>query len=73
MRLGEARRIVIKIGSALVVEPKTATPRTEWMAGVAADVAALRANGAEVVLVSSGAVALARRALGLTKRVLKLE
>ena len=73
MRLGEARRIVIKIGSALVVEPKTATPRTEWMAGVAADVAALRAHGAEVVLVSSGAVALARRALGLTKRVLKLE
>jgi len=73
MRLGEARRIVIKIGSALVVEPKTATPRSEWMAGMAADVAALRANGAEVVLVSSGAVALARRALGLTKRVLKLE
>jgi hypothetical protein len=34
MRLGEARRIVIKIGSALVVEPKTATPRSEWMEGV---------------------------------------
>jgi len=71
--LSTARRIVIKIGSALVVDPRTATPRTAWMAGVAADVAALRAEGREVVLVSSGAVALARRALGLTKRVLKLE
>ena len=73
MTLNEARRVVIKIGSALVVDPATATPREGWMAGVAADVAALRAQGKEVVLVSSGAVALARRALGLTKRVLRLE
>ena len=73
MTLNEARRVVIKIGSALVVDPATAAPREGWMAGVAADVAALRAQGKEVVLVSSGAVALARRALGLTKRVLRLE
>ncbi|RVT96822.1 glutamate 5-kinase [Rhodovarius crocodyli] len=73
MTLNEARRVVIKIGSALVVDPATATPREGWMDQVAADVAALRASGKEVVLVSSGAVALARRALGLTKRVLKLE
>ena len=73
MTLATARRIVIKIGSALVVEPRTATPRTEWMAGIAADVAALRARGVEVVLVSSGAIALARRALGLTRRTLRLE
>ena len=71
--LASARRIVVKIGSALVVDEKTAAPRAAWLALVAADVAALRARGAEVVLVSSGAIALARRALGLTRRTLRLE
>lgn len=71
--LASARRIVVKIGSALVVDEKTAAPRAAWLASVAADVAALRARGAEVVLVSSGAIALARRALGLTRRTLRLE
>jgi glutamate 5-kinase len=68
-----ARRIVVKIGSALVVDDRTAEPRAAWLASVAEDVAALRARGAEVVLVSSGAVALARRGLGLTRRKLRLE
>jgi glutamate 5-kinase len=71
--LRAARRIVVKIGSALVVDEATAAPREAWLAGVAADVAALRARGAEVILVSSGAIALARRALGLTRRKLRLE
>lgn len=72
--LATARRIVVKIGSALVVDNATATPRTAWLAGVAQDVAALRARGAEVILVSSGAIALARHALGLTrKKTLRLE
>jgi len=71
--LGTARRVVVKIGSALVVDERTAAPRETWLASVAADVAALRARGAEVVLVSSGAIALARRALGLTRKRLKLE
>lgn len=68
-----ARRIVVKIGSALVVDDRTAAPRSAWLASVAADVAALRARGAEVVLVSSGAIALARRALALTQKKLRLE
>ncbi len=71
--LATARRIVVKIGSALVVDETTTAPRTAWLASVAADVAALRAGGAEVVLVSSGAISLARRALGLTRRALRLE
>ena len=71
--LATARRIVVKIGSALVVDPETASPRADWLASVAADAARLRASGAEVVLVSSGAVALARHALGLTRRALRLE
>ena len=71
--LAGAKRVVVKIGSALLVEEKTAAPRAAWLAGVAADVAALRARGTEVILVSSGAIALARRALGLTRRKLRLE
>jgi glutamate 5-kinase len=71
--LATARRVVVKIGSALVVDEATATPRAAWLAGVAADIAALRGAGAEVVVVSSGAIALARRALNLTRRKLRLE
>ncbi|WP_135469981.1 glutamate 5-kinase [Crenalkalicoccus roseus] len=71
--LGAARRVVVKIGSALVVEERTAAPREAWLASVAADVAALRARGVEVAIVSSGAIALARHALGLTRRRLRLE
>jgi glutamate 5-kinase len=68
-----AKLVVVKIGSALVVDAETAAPRAAWLASVAADVAALRAQGTEVVLVSSGAIALARRALGLTRPKLRLE
>jgi len=71
--LASARRVVVKIGSALVVEEHSAEPRAPWLASVAEDVAGLRAGGAEVLLVSSGAVALARRGLGLTRRTLRLE
>jgi glutamate 5-kinase len=72
--LAAARRVVVKIGSALLVDEATAAPRDAWLGSVAADIAALRARGAEVVVVSSGAIALARRALGLTrKRRLRLE
>ena len=71
--LATARRIVVKIGSALIVDSATATPREAWLSTVAADIAALRATGADVVVVSSGAIALARRALRLTRRTLRLE
>ncbi len=71
--LATARRLVVKIGSALVVDAAQSTLRTEWLAGVAADIAALRKRGVEVIVVSSGAVALARRALGLTRKRLRLE
>src|SRR5580658_10158733 len=71
--LANARRVVVKIGSALVVDENAAAPRTAWLAGIVEDIAALRARGAEVIIVSSGAIALARRTLGLTKRQLKLE
>ncbi len=68
-----ARLLVVKIGSALVVDAQAAAPRTGWLDGVAADIAAARARGTEVVVVSSGAIALARRALGLLAPKLRLE
>jgi glutamate 5-kinase len=71
--LASAQRVVVKIGSALVVDAQEAAPRSCWLAGVAADIAALRARGTEVIVVSSGAIALARRTLGLTQKRLRLE
>lgn len=70
-RLADAKLLVVKIGSALVVD--RATPRAAWLDGVAADIAEARARGTAVVVVSSGAIALARSALGLTRRRLRLE
>jgi glutamate 5-kinase len=73
MRLAEARRVVIKIGSALVVDAERAAPRAAWLDTVAADIAGLRDRGVEVLVVSSGAIALARHTLRLTGRRLRLE
>ncbi|AOX19630.1 glutamate 5-kinase [Kozakia baliensis] len=72
-KLEEARCVVIKIGSALLVDSKKATLREAWLDSVCTDIAHLRAQGTEVVVVSSGAIALARVSLGLTGRRLRLE
>ena len=70
-RVQDARLLVVKIGSALVVDG--AAPRAEWLAGVAADIAAARGRGTQVIVVSSGAIALARPVLGLLHQRLRLE
>ncbi|WP_264798460.1 glutamate 5-kinase, partial [Acetobacter peroxydans] len=70
--LAHAKRLVIKIGSALVVDPEQAAPRQAWLASVAEDIAMLRRQGTAVSVVSSGAIALARHSLGLTDRALRL-
>jgi glutamate 5-kinase len=62
-RLANARRLVIKIGSALFVDQTTGTLDRAWLESVCADVADLHAEGKEVVIVSSGAVALGVREL----------
>jgi glutamate 5-kinase len=67
----KARRLVVKIGSALLVGPGGL--RADWIGGLAADVAEARARGADVVLVSSGSIALGRRVLGLPGGALPLE
>ncbi|MBP7000440.1 glutamate 5-kinase [Amaricoccus sp.] len=71
--LGRARRVVVKIGSALLVAAETGRPRLDWLEGLAADVAELRGRGKAVVVVSSGSIALGRRALGLPAGALTLE
>ncbi len=68
-----AKRIVVKIGSALLADRSTGALKVEWLASLLDDVAALSAAGKQIVLVSSGAIALGRHALGLPKGVLQLE
>ena len=68
--LAQAKRIVVKVGSALLVGQEGAD--RHWLAAFAADVARLRARGQQVLVVSSGAVALGRRRLSLPKRALSL-
>jgi glutamate 5-kinase len=67
-----ARRLVIKIGSALLAA-ESGEIRRPWLAALADDVARCRARGQEVILVSSGAIAVGRRHLGLAGRRLRLE
>lgn len=64
-----SRRITIKIGSSLLIGPGGRGVRENWLATLAADIAALRTQGKQIVLVSSGAVALGRERLGLKRSV----
>jgi glutamate 5-kinase len=70
MNLAGARRIVVKVGSALVAGPDG--PDRHWLAAFAADLARLRERGQQVLIVSSGSIALGRRRLSLPKRALTL-
>ena len=69
----DARRIVVKIGSSLLVDSAAGVLRGQWLTALADDIADLRAQGKEVIVVSSGAIALGRNVLKLPKGPLKLE
>ncbi|NDB16491.1 MAG: glutamate 5-kinase [Gammaproteobacteria bacterium] len=71
--LSRARRVVVKVGSALLVDGATGRLNRAWLESLIEDVVRLRSQGKEVVLVSSGAIALGRRHLGLAKGPLRLE
>ncbi len=71
--LTRARRVVIKVGSALLVDQGTGRLNRTWLETLATDVLRLRQRGQEVLLVSSGAVALGRRQLNLPAGKLRLE
>ena len=50
--LDAAKRLVIKIGSAILVNPETGQLREDWLESLGADIAASKANGADIVIVS---------------------
>ncbi len=67
-RLTKAKRVVVKIGSALLVDAATGKIRTVWLKTLAADIARMRTRGQQVIVVSSGAIAVGSKALGLGPR-----
>jgi glutamate 5-kinase len=72
-RLTDAKRVIVKVGSALLVDADKGRLNRAWLESLCADIAAMRRRGQEVILVSSGAIALGRRHLGLSAGKLKLE
>ena len=71
--LQTAQIVIIKVGSALLVDEQQNRINEEWLAGMAADIASLHAAGKSVVVVSSGAIALGQQGLGLRGTGLRLE
>jgi glutamate 5-kinase len=67
------RRIVVKVGSSLLIDAKAGEVRTAWLAALAADMAKLHHDGKDVLVVSSGSIALGRSRLKLPSGTLKLE
>src|SRR5580698_7419357 len=68
-----ARRVVVKVGSTLLVDPDSGQLRHAWLTSLVADLMRLRKRGQQVILVSSGAIALGRRELGLAAGALRLD
>ncbi len=71
--LSAFRRITVKVGSSLLVDHGAQDVRRDWLAALVDDLAALHRGGADILVVSSGAIALGRSVLGLPKGALKLE
>jgi glutamate 5-kinase len=69
----QARRIVVKVGSALLVDAESSRVNRAWLETLIEDLLRLRKRGQSVILVSSGAIALGRRRLGLKHGTLRLE
>jgi glutamate 5-kinase len=71
--LQSAKRIVVKIGSALLVDANSGAVKARWLATLIDDLEKAKARGADIIVVSSGAIALGRRSLGLPAGKLRLE
>jgi len=71
--LASSRRLVVKIGSSILVDDTKGEIRRDWLEALARDVARLHRDGREIVLVSSGAIRLGRTHLRLPAGALKLE
>ncbi len=72
-QLAQIRRLVVKIGSALLVDAGTGALKADWLRALALDVAMLKARGMDVILVSSGSIALGRGVLALGQGALSLD
>jgi glutamate 5-kinase len=72
-RLGQFNRIVVKVGSSLLVDRAAGALKQAWLDALVEDLAAVHARGADVIVVSSGAIALGRTILGLPRGALRLE
>ncbi|MEP4431140.1 MAG: glutamate 5-kinase, partial [Hyphomicrobiales bacterium] len=72
-KLTSYRRVVVKVGSALLVDAQNGKVRNDWLTSLAEDISGLKRNGADVLVVSSGAIALGRQLLKLPSGALKLE
>jgi glutamate 5-kinase len=71
--LGDFRRIVVKVGSSLLVDAAAGRVKTEWLESLAQDIAALHRDKRDLLVVSSGAIALGRSVLRLPPGLLRLE
>jgi glutamate 5-kinase len=71
--LTQARRVVVKVGSTLLVDGDSGRVNRAWLETLVEDLLRLRKRGQRVILVSSGAIALGRRRLGLKHGTLRLE
>jgi glutamate 5-kinase len=71
--VNDAKRLVIKIGSSLLVDEDSGKLRQAWLDAMCDDIAAAHARGQEVLIVTSGAVAIGRGPLGMAGRKLRLE
>jgi glutamate 5-kinase len=71
--LADFRRIVVKVGSSLLVDSQGGRLRNEWLATLVQDIAQLHGEGRDMLVVSSGAIALGHAVLGLASAALKLE
>ncbi|MDR3470060.1 MAG: glutamate 5-kinase [Xanthobacteraceae bacterium] len=72
-KLKKFRRIVVKVGSSLLIDATRGTVRQTWLAALAADIAELHGEGRDIMIVSSGSIALGRSRLKLPRGPLKLE
>src|SRR5579863_1435542 len=72
-RLADFRRIVVKVGSSLLIDAKAGRLNEAWLASLAADLAALHGDKRDLLVVSSGAIALGRTVLKLPPGPLELE
>ncbi|WP_319798033.1 glutamate 5-kinase [Nitrobacter sp.] len=73
LHLKRFRRIVVKVGSSLLIDSDAGEVRAAWLTALAADIAGLHGEGRDVLIVSSGSIALGRSRLKLPRGTLKLE